>query len=209
MPDADEAAAAKQALRRRLLAARRSRPGSDVAAARSAIAGHLSARLQQCAVVCAYLPLPTEPLEPTLLDGLVEAGVRVLVPIVAPDAPLDWTDHPTPTVQGPFGTAEPVGPRAGPDAIIGAEVVLVPALAVDRVGSRLGRGGGHYDRSLALLAGERSPAGGPGPVLIAVLFDGELLPEVPFDRHDIRVDAVVTPSGGLLTLTDGWRGPAG
>ena len=203
MSDADQVAADKESLRRQLLAGRRARSRPDRASARTAIAAHLWPHLLRCGVVCAYLPLATEPLAPSLLDRLTAAGVRVLVPMVAADAPLDWTDHPAPTTSGPFGIAEPAGPRLGPDAVTTADVVLVPALAVDREGHRLGRGGGHYDRSLALLA----PAG-PGAAgtkrneLIAVLFDGELLPSVPFDTHDIAVEAVVTPAAGL-------RGPAG
>lgn len=196
-PDADPVATAKQFLRGGLLTARRDRPAADVAAARASIAVHLWPRLRSCAVVCAYLPLRSEPLPLELLDRLHCAGVRVLVPTVATDAPLDWVEHPTEVEPGSFGIATPVGPRLGAGAVTEADVVLVPALAIDREGRRLGRGGGHYDRSLALL-----PAGGTGrhhgrPELIAVLFDGELLPAVPSDRHDIAVDAVVTPASGL------------
>ncbi len=195
-PDADRVADRKQILRHDLLASRRSRAQSDRAAARTAIAEHLWPRLLRCTVVCAYLPLATEPLLPSLLDRLHVAGVRVLVPVVAADAPLDWADYPTQSTGSPFGVAEPAGPHLGAAAITCADVVLVPALAVDRVGHRLGRGGGHYDRSLALLPG--SVHGGITQ-LIAVLFDGELLPSVPFDSHDVAVDAVVTPAGGLHT----------
>ena len=65
---------------------------------------------------------------------------------------------------------------------------VVPALAVSRDGVRLGRGGGYYDRALAHAR--------PGAVLVAVVFDDELLDEVPAEAHDHRVTAVVTPSGG-------------
>lgn len=200
MPNADQVAVLKQSVRQPLLAGRRERSQPDLAAARTAIAAHLRPRLLRCAVVCAYLPLPTEPLAIALLDELHAAGVQVLVPIVSPDAPLDWTRYPTPASTGPFGVAEPTGPRQGPEAVTRAGVVLVPALSVDTAGHRLGRGGGHYDRTLALPA-----ADGPGtatgrPELIAVLFDGELVPSVPFDAHDIRVDAGVTPTGGLQRL---------
>jgi 5-formyltetrahydrofolate cyclo-ligase len=73
-------------------------------------------------------------------------------------------------------------------------VVLVPALAVDAEGHRLGRGGGHYDRSLALRPDRGASGAG---ALIAVLFDGERVPILPFDAHDVAVDAVVTPTGGV------------
>ena len=203
--DHDQVAARKQLLRRRLLDIRRARTEPERAAARTAIADQLWPRLLRCTTVCAYLPLTTEPLSLSLLDRLAAAGIRVLVPIVATDAPLDWTDHPSPTRSGAFGIAEPIGPRLGADAVTEADVVLVPALAVDGRGHRLGRGGGHYDRSLALLppggslpsAGPSSTAGHRRSELIAVLFDDELLPSVPVDDHDIAVDAVVSPALGV------------
>jgi 5-formyltetrahydrofolate cyclo-ligase len=68
-----------------------------------------------------------------------------------------------------------------------ADVVLCPGLAVDRRGHRLGRGGGSYDRALS-----RVPA---GTFVCTLLYDGELLEQVPAEDHDRRVSAVVTPSG--------------
>jgi 5-formyltetrahydrofolate cyclo-ligase len=66
--------------------------------------------------------------------------------------------------------------------------VLVPALAVDDRGNRLGRGGGSYDRALARAAG----------LTIAVLYDGERVAALPTEPHDIPVQAVVSPSGLAL-----------
>ncbi|SDO35305.1 5-formyltetrahydrofolate cyclo-ligase [Nakamurella panacisegetis] len=191
--DPASVAAGKSALRRPLLAARARRAPEDRAAAAAANTAHLLTALRGARIVCAYLPLPTEPLEAALLDLLVERGVSVLVPVVRADAPLDWCRHPAPTGPGAFGIAEPAGPRLGPTAVAGADAVLVPALAVDRAGRRLGRGGGHYDRTLALLRDVR-------PELVGVLFDGELLEHVPADRHDIAVTSVVTPAGGWHRL---------
>ena len=70
--------------------------------------------------------------------------------------------------------------------------MLVPALAVDGAGRRLGRGGGHYDRTLALLTSATRR--------IAVIFDDELIDNVPADVFDERVTAAVTPTRGLVTL---------
>lgn len=200
-PDAEQIAGCKQRLRQELLTHRRARNQPDRIAALTAIAAHLGPRLLQCSVVCAYLPLATEPLLPALLNRVHAAGVRVLVPVAAVGTPLDWTDYPTPTSSGPFGIAEPTGPRLGAPAVTWADVVLVPALAVDGSGHRLGRGGGHYDRSLKLLRSDDAGGARPETDLIAVLFDGELLPRVPFDDHDIAVDTVVTPSAGLRAVT--------
>ena len=189
-------AAAKGRLRETLLAARRARSAEQRRAAAAANGRHVLEALSgddlHHAVVAAYLPLPSEPLADDLLDALVARGARVLVPVVRGAEALDWVDHPGPTRPGAFGIAEPTGTRLGPAAIRTATSVLVPALAVDRAGGRLGRGGGHYDRTLALL--------GAGPARIAVLFDGELIESVPADRFDERVTAVVTPSAGLMRI---------
>jgi 5-formyltetrahydrofolate cyclo-ligase len=75
----------------------------------------------------------------------------------------------------------------GRDAVATADVVLVPGLAVDRTAMRLGRGGGSYDRALG-----RVPV---GTFVCTLLYDGEVLDEVPAEPHDRPVTAVVTPSG--------------
>ena len=98
---------------------------------------------------------------------------------------------------GRFGLLEPAGPRLGPGALAAADVVVVPALAVDRRGARLGRGRGYYDRALAHAR--------PGAVLVAVVFDDELVDALPAEPHDRRVSAVVTPSGGRQALDSASR----
>ncbi|TDB95060.1 5-formyltetrahydrofolate cyclo-ligase, partial [Micromonospora fluostatini] len=90
---------------------------------------------------------------------------------------------------------EPAGPRLGVTAIAGADLVVVPALAVDRRGLRLGRGGGSYDRALA-----RVPATVP---TVALLHDGELVGSLPAQPHDRPVRAVVTPASGVIELSPG------
>jgi len=71
--------------------------------------------------------------------------------------------------------------------------VLVPALAVDRRGVRLGRGGGFYDRSLPLCA--------PGARLVAVVRDEEVVDELPAEPHDVPMTHALTPGAGLIALT--------
>ena len=73
-----------------------------------------------------------------------------------------------------------------------ADVVLVPALAVDGQGNRLGRGGGSFDRALARV--------GPLIPVIALLYDSELLPSVPAEEHDQSVRAVARPEQGITWL---------
>jgi len=202
-PDNAAVTAAKSQLRERLIAARRARSDDERRAARVAITGHLLAGLGDLSCVAAYLPLPTEPLARELLDHLA-AFTRVMVPVVTGAAPLDWCSYPVPVQRGALGIDDPVGDRLGPDAIGRADAILVPALAVDRRGHRLGRGGGHYDRSLDLQARLLDAApGSPSRrgLRIAVVYDDELLDSVPFDDLDQPVDATVTPMTGLRSLT--------
>lgn len=144
--------------------------------------------------VCCYLPVGGEPGSVDLPTTLVRQGRRVLLPVVVGAAPLDWAlfTGVDSLVPGPFDLREPGGTRLGPTAIRRAEAVLVPALAVDRAGHRLGRGGGHYDRSLPLAS--------PGTPLIAVVRDEEVVGALPSEPHDVPMTAVLTPIGGLREL---------
>jgi 5-formyltetrahydrofolate cyclo-ligase len=195
--DAPEPGLLKAPLRERLLAARRTRTDDERLIARRANSVHLRAMLIEPSPVAGYLPLPTEPLDGQLLAEL--AGThRVLVPVVTGAAPLDWCEYPCPTRRGAFGIDEPVGPRLGPDAVADIDIMLVPALAVDGLGHRLGRGGGHYDRTLALRAELRGSR--PGGALVAVLYDEEFLDAVPVDHCDQAVSAIVTPMRGVVPV---------
>ena len=187
----------KRQLRRRLLADRRARSFSDRRLAQSLIEKWLLAELTDQITVCGYLPLPSEPLALATLERLIGKGMKILLPVVTGAAPLDWAEF-VPggaTVTGVGGMTEPAGARLGSSAAGAADVILVPALAVDPGGWRLGRGGGHYDRTLGLLHSL-----GFRPQLIAVLYDGEVLPQIPRDGFDVPVDGVVTPTGGIAKL---------
>jgi 5-formyltetrahydrofolate cyclo-ligase len=81
----------------------------------------------------------------------------------------------------------PDGTPLGLDAITDADVILVPALAVDVSGHRLGRGGGSYDRALTRVR--------PGQTVLGVVHDDEVLDAVPFEPHDRTVEGALTPSG--------------
>jgi len=144
--------------------------------------------------IAAYYSLSSEPDTHGLVYALWKRGGYVLLPLLRPDADLDWASYEGPDSlrPGPRGLAEPSEPPRGMDAVTRADLVLVPALAVDRSGVRLGRGGGSYDRALARVA--------PGIPTIALLYDGELLDEVPADSHDQRVRLVARPSAGITRL---------
>ncbi len=170
----------KDAWRARLRDARAAMPAATRAAAAEALVASVS-RLELGPVVAAYVPVGSEPGSPALLEAL---GPRVLLPVTPPEpGPLDWAWSGE-LVPGPFGLLEPAGPRLGADAVAGASTVLLPALAVSRSGVRLGRGAGYYDRSLR-----------PGPRLIAVVYDEELVDSLPSEPTDVPVHAALTPSG--------------
>jgi 5-formyltetrahydrofolate cyclo-ligase len=155
-------------------------------AAGEALSRHGLAAFSGVGCVAAYLGVGTEPPTQPLLDALRAAGVRVLLPVIA-DERLDWAayDGEGALAEGPLGLAEPTGHRLGGNALSAAEVVLVPALAVDRSGHRLGRGRGYYDRALAAVS---------VPV-IAVVFDDDVIDDVPVEAHDRDVDGWLSPSG--------------
>jgi 5-formyltetrahydrofolate cyclo-ligase len=187
----DSVEARKTAVRDRLTTGRNRRPLAELGEAARAIADHLLAapEVRGAATVAAYVSVGTEPGTGRLLEALAAAGKRVLLPVLLPDGDLDWAvyDGEAGLVPARFGLLEPSGPRLGPDAVATADVVVVPALAVDRHGTRLGRGGGSYDRALA-----RVPV---GTFVCAALYEDELLDEVPRAGHDRSVTAVVTPRG--------------
>jgi 5-formyltetrahydrofolate cyclo-ligase len=200
-----ETPADKVSWRDHLIRRRRSREPSEIVAARQRITAHLLPLASPGIVICAYLPLPTEPLDLDLIARSVEKGAVVLVPVASPSTSLDWCrwDADLELRRSSFGIAEPAGVRLGPAAIGEADLVLVPALAVDRHGHRLGRGGGHYDRSLALLPQDSDGGFGPArrtPRLIAVVFDDEVVDDLPHDALDRPVTEVVTPSNGIRPL---------
>ncbi|MFI7009921.1 5-formyltetrahydrofolate cyclo-ligase [Streptomyces sp. NPDC050145] len=188
----------KRTLRRELLAVRRALTVDDVRETETVLARRaleLDA-LSSARTVAAYVSVGGEPGTGALLDALRARGTRVLLPVLLADNDLDWGAYDGPGSlarvehAGKMALLEPAGPRLGPDAVLDADVVLLPGLAVDVRGKRLGRGGGSYDRVLARLE-----AAGVRPDLVVLLYDREVLDEVPTEEHDKAVDAVVTPSG--------------
>ncbi|MGY1746921.1 5-formyltetrahydrofolate cyclo-ligase [Blastococcus sp. SYSU D00695] len=193
MTPPSEVGAAKAALRQELRERRRARPGPEREAAAAAVSSALLRGLAGVRTVAAFCPDELEPGHGRLPAAFTQLGARVLLPVVAEgDAELRWAVDTGRLAPGRYGVLEPLGPRLGPTAVGTAEAVVVPAVAVDRSGVRLGRGGGFYDRALVHAR--------PGALLVAVVYDDELVDELPAEPHDRRVGAVVTPSGGWQTL---------
>ncbi|HEY3896833.1 MAG TPA: 5-formyltetrahydrofolate cyclo-ligase [Pseudonocardiaceae bacterium] len=183
----------KSEWRRRLAAARREIPARVRAAEAAALAG-VALPAEPSDTVCAYWPVGSEPGSPELLEDLVRRGCRVLLPVLQAGRPLDWAQYTGPSAlrTGPRGLREPDGPRLGCAAISSAVLILVPALAVDWQGVRLGRGGGYYDRTLPLAT--------PGTALVAIVRDEEVVPALPARPHDVSMTAALTPQRGLFPL---------
>lgn len=179
---------AKLALRDQLVTARGRLPLAELAARSRAVADLLVAttEVRRAATVAAYVSVGREPGTGALLDALTAAGKRVILPLLQPDNDLDWATYrgPDELVPARRGLLEPVTPALGPEAVATADVVVVPGLAVDRTGLRLGRGGGSYDRALG-----RVPV---GTFTCVVLNDDEVLDAVPAAPHDRRVTAAAT-----------------
>jgi 5-formyltetrahydrofolate cyclo-ligase len=176
----------KQLQRAAATARRAARTIEERAAAGVGLASHGIAAWGQLGCLAAYVGVGTEPPTLPLLDALRAAGVRVLLPVISGEQ-LDWAayDGIDALVEGPLGLAEPAGARLGGAALLDADRVLVPALAVDAAGHRLGRGRGYYDRALASVT---------APV-IAVVYDDDLVDDVPVEVHDRDIDGRLTPSG--------------
>lgn len=181
-----DTSARKAAMRGDVLAARANRSASDRSQSAAAIAAHGLSAWRGAATVAAYVGFGQEPPTRQLLEGLRAGGTEILLPVID-DSTLDWAIYAGRTALSPgqLGILEPTGRRLGPAALARATVVVVPALAVDRMGHRLGRGQGYYDRALAEV---RSP-------VVAVVYDEELIDAVPHEPHDRLVDAVLRPMG--------------
>lgn len=133
-------------------------------------------------VVAGYWPMRGEIDIRPLLHGLVERGHVVALPEALPGQPLAFRRwYPgMEMVEGLFGTLHPVGVAVVPSAL------LVPLLAFDRAGGRLGYGGGFYDRTLAAF---------PGVMAIGCAYAAQEVDSVPAGPHDVPLQAVATERG--------------
>jgi 5-formyltetrahydrofolate cyclo-ligase len=186
----------KGTVRRRLVAARAAMSDSSRNEAGRLIRDHVLEMPEVAAAgtIAAYYSVGTEPDTRSLVFALWKRGSYVVLPVLLPDGDLDWASYegPDSLAPGPRGLLQPAEPVRGTGTVARADVVLVPALAVDRSGQRLGRGGGSYDRALDRV--------GPQVPTIALLYDSKLLPSVPAEEHDRPVRAVARPGYGITWL---------
>jgi 5-formyltetrahydrofolate cyclo-ligase len=181
---------AKRAMRAELRERRQFQSQSARDAAAQGIRDQLDALVERLGArsISCFLSIPTEPGTREFVAGAVERGIRVLLPITRADGLLDWSvaTRDGDIAEGMFGLPEPVGEVLGPIAVNDVDLLIIPAAAVDRGGMRLGWGRGFFDKTIGSM--EKCP-----PVY-AVVFDSEVVDEVPRDIHDQPVTGIVTPT---------------
>jgi 5-formyltetrahydrofolate cyclo-ligase len=142
--------------------------------------------------IAAYYSVGTEPPTRSLVYALWKRGTYLLLPKVRYEGNLDWASYEGPDSLTPAGHGLMEPTAAAVRSLTSADLVLVPALAADRRGNRLGRGRGFYDRALAHV--------GPLIPTIALLYDGELLDELPAGPLDHPVRMVARPATGVIPV---------
>jgi 5-formyltetrahydrofolate cyclo-ligase len=185
-----EAEQQKRALRAELRERRQLLSEAQRDAAASGIAAQLDALVQEHGArsVSCFLSTTTEPETGIFLREAVARGIRVLLPITRADGLLDWAvaDDTEAISEGLYGLPEPTGEVLGPIAVNDVDLMIIPAAAIDRTGTRLGWGRGYFDKTLGSM--EKCP-----PVY-AVIYDSEVLDSLPHEVHDQPVDGIVTPT---------------
>lgn len=188
---------AKDRLREVLRAHRRKHhphPEHGHDAACEALTEHALEAVEGLDSVALYVSVAHEPCTRLLLERLYQRGVTVLLPVLGPHLSRSWG-----TLKGiedlaernPGRPPEPSGETLPAEAVTGVDALLIPALAIDRAGRRLGQGGGWYDRMLPLRA--------EGVKVFALVNDDELVAgPLPTEEHDEPVDAVITPERWFL-----------
>ena len=186
MPDP---AQVKRALRAQLRERRRIATATERERAADGIAQRLGALVRDRGArsIAAYLSTPNEPDTRGFLRSAHADGIRILLPISRRDGLLDWAPYDGEAEdEDTLGMPMPTTELLGPIAINDVDLIIVPAAAVDASGMRLGWGQGYFDKTLGSMAAR--------PPVYAVVFDDEVLDELPAERHDEPVDGAVTPT---------------
>nr|WP_281374073.1 5-formyltetrahydrofolate cyclo-ligase [Rhizobium rhizolycopersici] len=151
------------------------------------------------AVISGFWPIRSEADIRPLMARLAERGARLSLPVVLDRETIVFRElvRGAPMVKTGFGTTGP-----GPEAeLLDPDILLVPLSAFDGNGHRIGYGAGHYDRAI-----DRLRAKGLTPRLIGVAFACQEVAEVPFEPHDVALDAVLTEDGFRIFNEQGGQG---
>ncbi|MHB8828879.1 MAG: 5-formyltetrahydrofolate cyclo-ligase [Syntrophales bacterium] len=184
----------KKELRKRILKIRNAMPSEERAAKSATIISMLTELddIRRAATIMVFLNFGSE----VQTDGLIswgwEMGKRIVAPLCCPEdrtmAPCvinDFSDLET----GHYGIREPIAAEVTVAPYEEIDVVLIPAVAFDRQGRRVGYGGGYYDRFLPLVS---------RAARIGVVFSCQIVPEVHADLHDISAQMIVTEAGIIV-----------
>ena len=175
----------KQALRDEAKQKRRAIPEDEIAKKSARICAYLLEVIDGCDPVMAYVSKPPEVDTHPFIRDLLREGRRVVVPIIEKETRtlrLSYLRDTTLLVKSTFHVPEPIGNEI-PAQASDIQTVIIPLLAFDRRGNRLGYGAGYYDRFLAQ---------NPGVKKIGVAFSCQETDSVPGDENDVRIDIVVT-----------------
>lgn len=186
----EDASHRKRALRAELRERRRIRTSTERTENTAALTRNLTQLSGDLDVrsLAAYLSTPDEPETREFLQWAAGSGISVLLPVSRADGLLDWAPYDGEGEdQDLLGMPTPTSELLGPIAINDVDLILVPAACVARDGMRMGWGRGYFDKTLGSMATR--------PPVYAVIFDDELVEEVPTESHDMPVDGVVTPGG--------------
>lgn len=158
--------------------------------------------VKEATTVALYTSRAGEPSTLPLMTYLAALGKRVLLPVLGAGLQRDWATFVSEDdllQRAPGRPPEPSSPTLGPEALADADVIICPALGVDTSGTRLGQGGGWYDRALLHAA--------PNAQVIAMVYPEELydhtLTALPKEEHDLPVHAVATTTSWLPLPADG------
>jgi 5-formyltetrahydrofolate cyclo-ligase len=190
MNEPSSATSVKSTLRREALARRDAIDAEARAKASSAICAVAAELIEKRrpSVVAGYWPIRSEVDCRALLETLREHGIVIALPVVADDETIlfrHW-GHGDPLVSAGFGT---LGPSHDSNELI-PELVVMPLAGFDVGLHRLGYGKGHYDRAIA-----RFHSRGMRPFLVGLAFAAQEVSPIPFEDHDMRLDAIVTEAG--------------
>lgn len=136
--------------------------------------------------ITCYLSTNDEPPTRAFVDWALERGMRVLLPVAREDGLMDWApyDQGDEAVDA-TGMPMPTTGMLGPIALADADLILIPAASIGKDGMRLGWGRGYFDRTLGSMTKR--------PPVYAVVYDHEVVEDVPREKHDQAVDGMVTP----------------
>lgn len=181
----------KTRLRAEARARRAARSDTERALSTSWVTENLGQLIHDCGAttVAIFLSTPTEPQTRDAIRELSLLGTHFVAPVSHENGVMEWTpvDGATPERAGLGGMPEPDVSHTATVGKVAVDLVVCPAAAVDGTGTRLGWGGGYYDRFCAELPAET--------LIFALVFDDDVVSDLPGEKHDVPIDGVVTSSG--------------